>query len=231
MRLFFILRRFVNKISSFLLNKLLKRTKMKTMHKLNYLVLFLLFLSFKKAQSQTHMLFEIGGSYFTNNVDNPQTRLYDFLALTINPRVLLVQGSNTSLSLDLPMSIRTKNVDDRQTRFGTLLPVMVMFNYGAGSVSGPNKNAVGFTTGAGWGYFYQLTQAEYNETPQYKETLSSSGPIIQAGIRIPHRKRTLFRYKETRVYPVTTIKFGYLANVSQPQNSIGSLSVLIGLGF
>src|SRR3954462_14698281 len=112
---------------------------MKTMHKLNYLTFLLsIFLGFKDAKTQTHMLFEIGGTYFTNNVDNPQTRLYDFLALTINPRVLLVQGSNTSLSLDLPMSIRTKNKDDRQTRFGTLLPVMMMFNYGAGSVSEPN---------------------------------------------------------------------------------------------
>jgi hypothetical protein len=202
------------------------------MHKCKYkMLLFLLLLAISSAQSQMHLLFEAGGSYVTNNLDNPQTRLYDFLALTLNPRFLLVEGSNTSVSLDLPLSIRSKSEDDRNIRFGTLLPALLMFNYGAGAVSDPNKSSLGFTAGAGWGYFYQSTRSELNEFPQYKESLSSSGPIIQAGIRIPNRRLTLFRYKDSRAYAVTLIKFSYMVNLSEHQKNIGSLSLLIGLGF
>ena len=194
-------------------------------------ILLSMLLVLTRAQSQTHVLFEAGGSYITNNLDNPQTRLYDFFALTLNPRILLTEGSNTSVSLDLPVSIRTKTKDDRNIRFGTLLPALLMFNYGAGAVSDPNKSSLGFTAGAGWGYFYQSTRSETNEFPQYKESLSSSGPIIQAGIRIPNRKLTLFRYKDSRAYAVSLIKFSYLVNLSERQKNIGSLSLLIGPGF
>src|SRR5690349_64356 len=119
------------------------------------LTLFLPFMALNTIRGQTQMLFEIGGSYFLNDIKNPnpQTQLNYFLALTLNPRVMLVQADNASLSVDLPMSIRSKSKDDRQIRFGTLLPALVMFNYGAGAVSKPNKNAIGFTAGAGWGYF------------------------------------------------------------------------------
>jgi hypothetical protein len=183
------------------------------------------------ARCQKSVLFEIGSSYITSNIDDEQTRLYDFLALTINPRVLLMQGNNYSFSLEVPLSIRTKSKDDRTTRFGLLLPVMGMLNYGAGSVSEPNKNALGVTAGLGWGYFYQRTQSEINETPQYKESLSSSGPVMQAGLRIPHRGVTLFKYNDKPIYPVSVIKFSYLVNLSESQKNIGVLSLLIGLGF
>lgn len=177
------------------------------------------------------MLFEAGATYFTNDVDNPQTRLYDFLGFTINPRILLVRANNTSLSLDFPLSIRSKSRGDRNTRFGVQVPALVLFNYGAGANDKPNKSFLGFTAGAGWAYFHQRTQSEVNESPQYKESLSSSGPLIQAGIRIPHRKLTLFRYKESRAYAVSAIKFNYLVNLPDHQKNIGSLSLLMGLGF
>ena len=195
------------------------------------IVLFSSLFLFSKAQSQTHLLFEAGVTYFTNNVDHPQTRLYDFLGFTINPRILLLQANNTSVSLDVPFSIRSKSDDNRNTRFGVLVPALVVFNFGAGANDEPNKSFLGLTAGAGWAYFHQRTQSEVNELPQYKESLSSGGPLIQAGIRIPHRKLTLFRYKDSRAYAVSAIKFNYLMNLSNEQKNIGSLSLLMGLGF
>lgn len=177
------------------------------------------------------MLFEAGATYFTNNVDNPQTRLYDFLGFTINPRVLLLRVNNASVSLDFPISIRSKSEDDRNTRVGVLVPGLVLFNFGAGANDEPNKNFLGFTAGAGWAYFHQRTQSAVNELPQYKESLSAAGPLIQAGIRIPHRKLTLFRYKDSRAYAVSAIKFNYLVNLPDNRKNIGSLSLLMGLGF
>lgn len=202
------------------------------MKKFRFLLTATVFLlPFTQVQSQRSVLFEIGGSYITNNPDDPNSRLYDFVALTINPRLLMMQGSNHSVSLDLPMSIRTKSRDDRNIRFGFMLPAVVMFNLGAGSVSEQNTSAIGFTAGGGWAYFHQSTQSEINELPQYKESVSTAGPIIQAGIRIPHRKKTLFRYNEHRAYPVTVLKFNYLVNLTGRQKNIGALSLLIGLGF
>lgn len=177
------------------------------------------------------MLFEAGATYFTNNVDNPQTRLYDFLGFTINPRILFVRANNVSVSLDVPFSIRSKFEDDRNTRFGVLMPALVVFNVGAGANDIPNKSFLGFTAGAGWAYFHQRTQSTVSESPQYKESLSSSGPLIQAGIRIPHRKLTLFRYKDSRAYGVSAIKFNYHVNLADNQKNIGSVSLLMGLGF
>jgi hypothetical protein len=195
------------------------------------IVLFSLLFFFRNAQSQAHMLFEAGATYFTNNIDKPETRLYDFLAFTINPRVLLMQGSNTSVALDFPFSIRSKSSDDRNIRFGVLVPALVVFNFGAGANDQPNKSFLGFTAGAGWAYFHQRTQSEVNESPQYKESFSSSGPMIQAGIRIPHRKLKFFQYKNTDGYAVSAIKFNYLVNLDNDRKSIGSVSLLMGLGF
>lgn len=183
------------------------------------------------ARSQRTVLFEIGGSYMTNNLDDPNSRLYDFLAVTLNPRLLMIQGSNHSVSFDVPLSIRTKSRDDRNIRFGFMLPAVVMFNLGAGSVSGENKSALGFTAGGGWSYFHQSTRSEINEIPQYKESFSSAGPMVQAGLRIPHRKKNLFRYNEHRAYPVSVLKFSYLMNMSDKEKNIGSVSLLVGLGF
>lgn len=202
------------------------------MYKPKYLiVLFPLLLFFDNAKSQTHLLFEAGATYFTNNVDNPQTRLYDFLGFTINPRILLLRANNTSISLDVPFSIRSKFEDDRNTRFGVLVPALVLFNFGAGANDIPNKSFLGFTAGAGWAYFHHRTQSAVNESPQYKESFSTNGPLIQAGIRIPHRKLTWFRYKDNRVYAVSAIKFNYHVNLSDQEKNIGSVSLLMGLGF
>ena len=194
-------------------------------------VLFSLLFFFDAAQSQTYMLFEAGGTLFTNNIDDPETHLYDFAALTINPRVLLTRSSTTSVSLDLPFSMRLKNEDDRTTRFGIQVPALVMLNFGAGASDEPNKSFLGLSAGAGWAYFHQRSKAGVNELPQYKESLSSSGPLIQAGIRIPHRKLTFFEYRNSKAYAVSAIKFNYLVNLSDNQKNIGSLSLLIGLGF
>ena len=201
------------------------------MRKFKVLMLFPCLLLFGVVQGQTNVLPEIGASCITNNLDNPETRLYDFLAFTFNPRILLTQRSNHSVSIDLPFAIRTKSRDERSTRLGILIPAVAMFNFGAGSVSTPNQATVGFAAGGGWGYFYQRTRSEIDETPQYIESLSSHGPIVRAGIRIPHRKYTLFRYKDNRAYPVSSIKINYLVNLSGNQKSMGSLSWLIGLGF
>jgi len=205
---------------------------MKTMfQKELFILLGSLFMTACVVQAQKTILPELGVSYITNDVDKPDTRLYDFLALTINPRILFAQGSNYSFSVDLPLSLRSKSNDDRITKFGLMIPALGTFNYGAGAASEPNRNSLGFTAGLGVAYFHQRTQSEKNQMPQYKERLSSAGPMFQAGIRIPSRKVTLFRYKESRAYPVYTVKFSYLANVGESNKNIGAVSFLAGLGF
>jgi hypothetical protein len=211
--------------------RLFCRLQMKTMDRLRAVIVLSLSICVTVSRAQTTVLPEIGVSYITNDVDKPDTRLYDFLAFTINTRILLAQGGNYSFSLDVPLSIRSKSKDDRTTKFGLMMPALGMFNYGAGAVSEPNKNSLGFTAGLGMAYFHQRTQSEKNEMPQYKESLSSAGPILQAGIRIPGRKTTLFRYKEKSAYPVYNVKFSYLMNMEESQKNIGAVSFLVGLGF
>jgi hypothetical protein len=194
-------------------------------------IFFLVLVCENNSQAQRSVLLEVGATYFTNDIENPMTRLSDFLALTITPRFILHSNQHSALSVDLPLSIRSRFSDETMTRFGTHLPVMVSYNFGAGASEKSTTHKFGAMAGVGMGYFYQLAKSGNGETSPYKESLSVFGPAAQFGVRFIVSKKTLFKTSENEVHPYMAIKFNYQADWKNRQHDIGALSVTMGLSF
>ena len=194
-------------------------------------ITFLLLVCKNNGHAQRSVLFEAGVTYFTNDIENPDTKLLDFLALTITPRIILSGSGNSALSLDFPLSIRSKFSDETITRFGTHLPVFISYNFGVGASDKSTSRKVGAMAGVGMGYFYQQAKSGNGEISPYKESLSVFGPAAQFGVRFALSKTTLFKATENEAHPYIAIKFNYQADLKNRQHDIGALSVAMGLSF
>jgi hypothetical protein len=183
------------------------------------------------SHAQRSLLLEAGATYFTNDIPYPATNLSDFLALTITPRIILTQKQHSSLSLDLPLSIRSKFNDEVLTRFGTHLPALISYNIGAGASGTSNPRKFGAMAGVGIGYFFQQSKAKNEETIQYNESLSVFGPVAQFGVRFTLSKKVLSRTNDNDAHPYMAIKFIYQADWKDRQHDIGALSVGMGIRF
>src|SRR5262245_29768167 len=105
----------------------------------------------KQLAAQPNLMFEAGATYFTNDIEKGDTYLSDFLAFSINTRINLSSRPNSALSLDIPLSIRSRFGDETITRFGFHGPVILTYNIGAGSSGKPSDRTMGYFAGAGWG--------------------------------------------------------------------------------
>lgn len=204
---------------------MLKRNKL-------WFVLFLIARIFVlNANAQTSVLFEGGLTYFTNEFDNSYKQLNDFAAFSLNTRIMIKENVNSSFSLDFPFSIRTKSYADVTIRFGLHLPVLVMYNYGAGASVKPSEKKFGFLAGIGWGYFHQEAKSKIDELPVYNESVSINGIQGALGLRYAFRNIYLFKIKQQIIHPSLTAKFIDLFDPKTSSHNIGGLSLLLGIAF
>lgn len=194
------------------------------------LTVFLLYLSFF-SRAQKSVLFDIGVTYFTNEIVTPCNCLNDFAAVTFNSRIIMLASPNSSVSLEIPLSLRSRIRDDIMTRFGLHVPVAITYNYGAGASGNPSQKKIGFLVGAGWGYYYQKATSKAGESPPFNSSVSISGPQGLLGIRLPMRRIELFKIKNRPVHPSLTIKFIDLVDLRSSHRNIGGLSLLMGMSF
>ena len=85
------------------------------------------------AQSQLKLALETGVSYHSNDASDSATHLSDFIAVTINPRVILSSSDNSSLAIEVPFSLRTKRNENLTNRFGMHLPLLFTYSIGSGT--------------------------------------------------------------------------------------------------
>jgi hypothetical protein len=200
-------------------------------------IVLLCLLNFGLGKAQQSVLFEAGGTYFTNEFRQPKHVLLDFAGLTLNTRILFRPQNNSCFSVDLPVSIRSKNrgddltQDQITTRFGLHIPVLFTYNYGAGASGNPSEKKWGLAAGTGWAYFYQKGSSFRGEEPNYNESVSFSGPIAQIGVRRVLIKTNLFRINNKDVHPAVALKFSRQFDVKGQHRDIGMLSLLLGIAF
>jgi hypothetical protein len=193
---------------------------------------FLLYTAPVKAQKKpVTILIEAGATFFSNNLADEDTWLHDFLAFTFDTRLLLSAHENSSLSLDFPLAFRSQLRGDIVRRVGINTPLFFTYNYGLGASGLHTEKRIGFLIGAGWGYFYQRSKAKRNEIPQYEESLSATGPAVQAGLRFPMNRLTLFHLGERVVHPSLTIRAANQFGLTHHEENIASLSLLVGMAF
>jgi hypothetical protein len=199
----------------------------------NLIVWIVLFVGIEKqAGAQPNLMFEAGATYFTNNVEEGQGYLSDFLAFSINTRINLHARPNSALSLDIPLSIRARFGEETVTRFGFHGPVILTYNIGAGSSGKPSDRTMGYFAGVGWGYFHQQSKSDVDDFTPYNEKLSSFGPAAQFGIRFRLKQVNLWRWNTDRdVHPSVTIKFIYQFDMKDQLHNIAGISIMAGLVF
>jgi hypothetical protein len=179
-----------------------------------------------------NVLFEVGVTYISNNLDQDRyLELYDFLAFTVNTRINLAAQRNSALSLDIPVSIRSKFGEETITRFGFHLPALLTYNIGTASSGYPSDSRFGFFIGGGLGYFYQQSKSDIDEFPDFNQHISILGPAGHFGIRFPLRKIVLWNTGDREVHPTITLRFLYQANPKDWENNIGGISIMAGMVF
>jgi hypothetical protein len=188
----------------------------------------------RPARCQMRLAVEIGVTYFSNDASDSASHLADFLAFTINPRVIFSSSDNSALAIEIPFSMRTKRNENITNRFGMHLPLLLTYSIGSGtggSTEYTSTKKPGATAGFGWGYFYQRSRSRKTESNVYNETLKSSGPEIQMGLRIPLKKQIILFDRERPTSTVLAIKGNYLFNIKNRDRDVSSLSILLGFNF
>ncbi|MBW8688298.1 hypothetical protein [Chitinophaga rhizophila] len=140
----------------------------------------------------------VGTGVFIDGSDRTTTKAST--VLTYSPRFSFAETANTSVSVGIPLNVGVNGsayyvfdgYEDyyEETSLGFMLnaPLMVNFNFGAGSSAG-NKSRVGFFVGAGYGVHVGTTvyesyffEGRYYESESHTET--TTGPAGNIGIRI-----------------------------------------------
>lgn len=192
---------------------------------------FLSAFNFSDAQKKIKLSFEAGLTYFSNNAEYHARHLADFITITLNPRMVLLSTENSGVALEMPVSLRKKFTKNDEEQSGLHLPLLITYNTGIGS--GGNTTYVitrkpGFTAGFGWGYFFQDNRSSERGTVKFDESLRSCGPEIQAGLRLPLKKKVLLFSRDKPAGNVLAIKANYLLDIKKRNNNIGAVSVLYG---
>jgi hypothetical protein len=151
--------------------------------------------------------------HFTNGIgvgifveDAATTIARPSFAFTYSPRLNFLETDNSSVSVGIPLSVGFSGsynatydsyygyAEENSLGFMLNVPLMMNFNFGAGSVKG-NKSRMGFFAGAGYGYHigtvdYDMHD-EYGNTYTTSETESTTGIAANVGLRIGlgYRKR------------------------------------------
>lgn len=185
-------------------------------------------------RAQVRLSLETGVTYLSNDAGQGSEYLADFFALTINPRLIVAQGDYSALAIESPFSIRHKLSGDVNTRFGIHLPLLVTYSIGSGSGGDPDntlRSKIGATAGLGWGYFFQRARSAKGATEAFDQSLQSSGPEIQLGIRVPLKKQLILFDRAKPASLVLAVKSNYLINLENDKRNIGSFAVLFGFRF
>lgn len=124
---------------------------------------------------------------------------------TYNPRFNFIENEDYSLSVGVPLTIGLSgsysssynsyygSTTDNTLAFMAHIPVILNFNFGAGS-SKDNEQRFGFFVGGGLGYYYGKYNQDYvdvngNDITQ-QATINGVGPAGNIGIRIAVGKGT-----------------------------------------
>lgn len=188
----------------------------------------------RPARCQMKLAFETGATYCSNDASDSASHLADFFAVTINPRLILNSSGNSALAVEIPFSLRTKRNENITNRFGMHLPLLLTYSIGSGSGGSgeyTSTKKLDATAGFGWGYFYQRSRSRKTESSVYNETLKSSGPEIQMGLRIPLKKQMVLFDRERPTSTVLAIKGNYLFNIKNRDRDVSTLSILLGFNF
>jgi hypothetical protein len=174
---------------------------------------------------------ELGATYLSNDADSA-SHVADCFGLTINPRFFLSRGENSALAIETPISFRSKFQQDITSRFAIHLPVMLTYSIGSGSGGEyTDTKKIGATGGFGWGYFHQRARSVKTESTPYNESITSSGPQVQMGLRFPIKKDLILFSPDKPLNAVLAFKGSYLFNLKNRSNDIGSFAILLGFNF
>ena len=195
------------------------------------IIILLVCESRQEIKAQQSVLFEAGPSYFSNNLPDNYTHLYDFIVFTFNTRILFAEKTNSAFSIEVPLSVRSHFAGEIMNRFSLQVPLYLTYNIGAGASGNSSEKKAGYLAGIGWGYFYQQAFAKQIEQPQYKESISITGPEAELGLRFALRKIDLFKVNKKIVHPSVTIRISHLFNLKDSNHDIGSVSALAGFAF
>jgi hypothetical protein len=207
---------------------------MQTILKTLFLFTIVFLCGVRNAQSQVKLALEVGASYHSNDASDSAAHLADFFALTINPRVIVSSSDNSALAIEVPFSIRVKRNEDITNRMGIHVPLLLTYSLGSGSggsIEYTSTQKMGATAGLGWGYFRQRSRSVKTESTVYNESLETSGPEIQMGLRVPLKKQVVLFDRNKPTSTVLAIKGNYLFNIKNRDRDISSLSILLGFNF
>ena len=170
---------------------------------------YILFLSFVLpvstafSQSFTH---GVGFDIFVTTAQNGNAAVGE--GFTYNPRFNFIENEDFSVSVGVPLTIGfsgsySTNYDsyygsttDNTLGFLAHIPVIINFNFGAGSTK-DNESRFGFFIGGGLGYHYGKYNQDYVDSTSGYEgtrqaTISGIGPAGNIGIRIAVGRGTHF---------------------------------------
>ncbi|QHS59070.1 hypothetical protein [Chitinophaga agri] len=140
----------------------------------------------------------IGTGVFVEGASHTNTKAST--VFTYSPRISFAESENTSISVGIPLSVgfsATYNATydsyygwDEESMFGYMVnaPVMVNFNFGAGSAQGC-QSRMGFYVGAGYGLHAGTVESEYYDPEYYgyytdSRSMATTGPAANIGMRI-----------------------------------------------
>src|SRR5436190_216782 len=83
----------------------------------------------QEIKAQQSVLFETGPSYFSNNLPDNYTHLYDFIGFTFNTRILFAEKTNSAFSIEAPVSVRSHFAGEIMNRFGLHVPVTIRISH------------------------------------------------------------------------------------------------------
>jgi len=150
-----------------------------------------------KSTFAQHFTHGLGAGIFVE--DSKTTSARPSFAFSYSPRFSFLENENSSVSVGIPLSVGFSGsynayynsydgyYEDNSLGYMINVPVMINFNFGAGSFKG-NKSKWGFFVGAGYGFHtgtvdYDVYD-EYGSSYTTSETRTTTGLAANAGMRI-----------------------------------------------
>lgn len=163
------------------------------MKKYTLLVLFFLPVTFAFSQTFSH---GVGVAVFVTTAKGGNAAVAE--GVTYSPRYNFLENEDFSLSVGVPLSVgisgsyssnynsSTGSTTDNTLGFMANIPLIVNFNFGAGSTP-DNESRFGFYIGGGAGYHYGKynvdTTDSYGDDYTYQATIKGFGPAGNVGVR------------------------------------------------
>ena len=152
-----------------------------------------------KASQAQHFTHGVGVGIFVE--DAKRTEAKGSFSLTYSPRLSFAEEEKTSLSIGIPLNVGLSGsysyvfidgygyYEENALKYMINVPLMLNFNFGAGSVRGC-EDRMGFFIGAGYAYHVGSVNEHFFDQNGYEykmpesNTKSSTGPAANIGMRI-----------------------------------------------